>query len=109
MPRLKPRFVASSDEASFHGAGDPRPSDVADYIREYSPNAALRVRSAILDALQDLVLFPEVGRRQKTEGVRKLVTRRYAYLIYYTLDRNADEIVVLTIQHSARAREHEDA
>jgi len=42
--------------------------DIADYIRERSPNASLRVRAAILDSLQDLVLFPEAGRRQTIEG-----------------------------------------
>ena len=67
------------------------------------------VRAAILVSLQDLVLFPEAGRRQTIEGVRKLVTRKYSYLIYYGFDRSADEIVILTIQHSAREREYEDA
>jgi toxin ParE1/3/4 len=83
--------------------------DIADYIREHNPNASLRVRAAILDSLQDLVLFPEAGRRQTIEGVRKLVTRKYSYLIYYGLDRSSDEIIILTIQHSAREREYEDA
>jgi addiction module RelE/StbE family toxin len=83
--------------------------DIADYIRERNPNAALRVRAAILDSLQNLVLFPESGRRQKLENVRKFVTRKYSYLIYYSLDQTSDEIVILTIQHSARDREHEDA
>jgi toxin ParE1/3/4 len=83
--------------------------DIADYIRERNPNAALRVRAAILDSLQDIVLFPEAGRRQTIEGVRKLVTRKYSYLIYYGFDRGADEIVILTIRHSAREREYEDA
>jgi toxin ParE1/3/4 len=82
---------------------------IADYIRERSPNASLRVRAAILDSLQDLVLFPEAGRRQTIEGVRKFVTRKYSYLIYYDLDQSADAIVILTIQHSAREREFEDA
>jgi toxin ParE1/3/4 len=82
--------------------------DIADYIRERNPNASLRVRAAILESLQDLVLFPEVGRRQKLEGVRKFVTRKYSYLVYYTLDLIAEEIVILTIQHPAREREHED-
>jgi toxin ParE1/3/4 len=50
--------------------------EIADYIRERNPAAALRVCAAILNSLQNLVLFPEVGRRQKLEGVRKLVTRR---------------------------------
>jgi toxin ParE1/3/4 len=83
--------------------------DIGDYIRERSPNASLRVRACILDSLQDLVMFPEAGRRQTIEGVRKFVTRKYSYLIYYGFDRSADEIVILTIQHSAREREYEDA
>jgi toxin ParE1/3/4 len=53
--------------------------------------------------------WPEIGRRQTVEGVRKLVTRRYPYLVYYTWDESADEIVVLTIQHPARERIYEDA
>jgi plasmid stabilization system protein ParE len=83
--------------------------DIADYIRERNPNASLRVRAAILDCLQDLVLFPEAGRRRTIEGVRKFVTRKYSYLIYYVLDQSVDEIIILTIQHSAREREYEDA
>jgi plasmid stabilization system protein ParE len=83
--------------------------DIADYIRERNPAAALRVRAAILDSLRNLVLFPEIGRRQTVEGVRKLVTRKYPYLVYYTVDQAAAEIVILTIRHPAREREHEDA
>ncbi len=37
-------------------------------------------------------------------GVRKLVTRRYPYLVYYTCDLAADEIIVIAIQHPARER-----
>jgi plasmid stabilization system protein ParE len=83
-------------------------AEIADYIRQRSPKAALRVRTAILESLQDLVLFPELGRRQTIEGVRKLVTRRYSYLVYYSLDQSGDEIVILTIQHAARERQYED-
>lgn len=82
--------------------------EIADYIRKRNPAAALRVRAAILDSLQNLVLFPEVGRRQTVEGV---LARdwQYPYLVYYTFDRNSEEIVVVSIRHSAREREHEDA
>ena len=59
--------------------------------------------------LQNLLLFPHVGRKQKAEGVRKFVTRKYAYLIYYTVDEAAEEIVILNVKHPARRREHEDA
>jgi toxin ParE1/3/4 len=80
---------------------------LADYIRSQNPAAAQRVRGAIYESMQDLILFPYIGRRQKTEHVRKLVTRRYLYLIYYTIDADAQEIVILNVKHPAR--EHEDA
>ncbi len=82
---------------------------IAAYVREQNPQAALRVRAAILESLQNLVQFPHIGRPQTVEGVRKLVTRRYPYLVYYTADDEADEIVILAIQHPAREREHSDA
>ena len=66
------------------------------------------MRAAILESLQNLVLFPQVGRQQKVEGVRKLVTRRYPYLVYYSADASAEEIIIITIQHPAREREHSD-
>ena len=83
-------------------------NSIADYIRERNPEAALRVRAAIFESLQLLLLFPRIGRPQRVEGVRKLVIHRYPYLIYYTIDQAADEIVVLAIKHPAREREHFD-
>jgi plasmid stabilization system protein ParE len=82
---------------------------VADYIREHNPAAAERVRAAIYESLQDLVLFPRAGRPQQTSGVRKFITRKYAYLVYYTVDDSAEEIIVLNIKHPAQRRQHEDA
>lgn len=82
--------------------------EITDYIHDRNPAAAQRVRSAIYESLQNLILFPRVGQRQKTPGVRKLVTRKYPYLVYYTVDEAAGEIVILNVKHPARRREHED-
>jgi plasmid stabilization system protein ParE len=82
---------------------------IADYIRERNPAAAQRVRAAIYESLQDLLMFPHVGRVQQTEGVRKFVTHKYAYLVYYTVDYEAEEVVILNVKHPAQRREHEDA
>jgi toxin ParE1/3/4 len=84
-------------------------TDIADYLRVRSPSGAVRVRAAIYASLEQLLLFPFLGRRQQTEGVRKLVTRRYSYLVYYTVDTAHDEIVILNVKHSAQDREHADA
>jgi len=36
------------------------------------------------------------------------MTRRYAYLVYYTVDDANGEIRILTIQHPAQEREFSD-
>ena len=77
-------------------------SEIADYIRVANPAVAELVRASILDSLQIIAGFPGIGRVQSTEGVRKLVTRRYKYLVYYTTDESADEVVTLSIRHGAR-------
>ncbi|MFD2181166.1 type II toxin-antitoxin system RelE/ParE family toxin [Rhodoplanes azumiensis] len=83
-------------------------SGIAEYIRSHDPPAALRVRDAILDSIRTLALFPRAGRRQSVAGVRKLVTRKFPYLIYYSVHGATGDIVVLTVRHPARRREHED-
>jgi len=83
-------------------------ADIADYIHQQSPQAALRVRAAILESLQHLVLFPKIGRKQRVAGIRKLVTRRYPYLVYYTADDGAEEVVIVAIRHPARERTYSD-
>jgi toxin ParE1/3/4 len=93
--RLTPRAVADIAE-------------IADYINVHNPEAAQRVRSTLYGAMRRLILFPRLGRPQRTEGVRKLVTSRFSYLIYYTLTEHADEIVILSVRHAARQREHTD-
>jgi toxin ParE1/3/4 len=83
-------------------------AEIAEYLRTRSPSAALAVRDAILRSLQNLTLFPTIGRPQDVTGVRKLVTPKYRYLVYYMIDESAEEIVILTIQHPARRREYRD-
>ena len=83
-------------------------AEAAEYLRTRNPAAALAVRGAILRSLQTLTLFPAIGRPQGAEGVRKLVTPKYRYLVYYMIDEEAEEIAILTIQHPARSREFQD-
>jgi toxin ParE1/3/4 len=61
--RFTPRAIADIEE-------------IADYVRARNPAAAQRVRAAIYEGLQNLILFPYIGRQQKAEGVRKLLTRK---------------------------------
>jgi plasmid stabilization system protein ParE len=60
------------------------------------------VRTAILATLQIVIDLPYAGRLQMTEDVRKIAVRRYPHLVYYRVDEDVEEIIVLAIQHSAR-------
>ena len=82
---------------------------IADYLRERNPAASKRVRAAIHESLQDLILFPYSGRPQRTKGVRMFITHKYRYLVYYTIDEVADEIVIVSVRHPSQRREHEEA
>ena len=46
-------------------------AEIADYIQAQNPSAARSVRAAIYDSLQNLILFPEVGRRQRRRAYEK--------------------------------------
>ena len=81
---------------------------IADYIRTRNPAAALAVRQAILGSLQSVAMFPEIGRQQSVEGVRQIHHPQISLLDLLHRGREAEEIVVLTIQHPARRREYSD-
>lgn len=38
-----------------------------------------------------------------------MVTRKYAYLVYYTVNDIAGEIAILAVKHPAQQREHDDS
>ena len=39
-------------------------------------------------------------------GPREFVTRQCAYLVYYTVDDAAEEIIILSVKHPAQRRQH---
>lgn len=83
-------------------------ASIGDYLSERNPAAARRVRASIVGTLQILTQFPEAGRQQKVEGVRKIVVRPYPYVIYYSVSGSSGEIYIIAIQHAAQERDYED-
>jgi toxin ParE1/3/4 len=80
---------------------------ISAYLRGRNPQGAKEVRADILRCLKLLLLFPQIGRELKASKVRRLVTRKYGYMIYYTVAESTEEIMILTIQHPARDRTHQ--
>ncbi len=73
------------------------------YLTERSPQGARNVQLAMQTTFTQLTDFPNLGRRQRTAGVRKIGVGRYPYNVYYAVDDRAGEVVVLSIRHTSRA------
>jgi toxin ParE1/3/4 len=73
------------------------------YLVVRSPLGARNVQLAMQATFAQLTDFPGLGRRQRTAGLRKLGVGRYPYNIYYSVDEQAGEVVILSVRHTSRA------
>jgi plasmid stabilization system protein ParE len=69
------------------------------------PTAAADVATAIEATVARLSSFPRLGVETDLAGVRMMVARPYAYLIFYAIEK--DVLVVRNIRHPSRKRPHE--
>ncbi|NDE91195.1 MAG: type II toxin-antitoxin system RelE/ParE family toxin [Alphaproteobacteria bacterium] len=80
--------------------------EISRYLKQKNPSVSLKIRHLLFEAMHRLTLFPMSGSEQ-ISGVRRLITYKYRYLIYYRVDSEAKHIEIITIQHSSRDREFE--
>ena len=74
------------------------------YIHERNRTAAAAVVErikAVATLLQD---FPEAGHLTDEPSVRMFPTVRYPYLVFYTINPDDAEIVILHVRHGAQER-----
>ena len=71
-----------------------------DYIAEHNPAAAARLEQRIIDATDQLVEHPHLGRAGRVPGTRELVVARTPYIVVYEIDR--DVVRILRVLHTAQ-------
>jgi len=71
--------------------------EIRDYLLPISPRGAESVRRAIVETIDLLAQYPNVGRETDIVGVRVRPFVRYPYLIYHAV--RGDEVVVLHIRY----------
>ena len=76
------------------------------FLAEENPNAARRIVTILVDAIQSIEIFPERGRPTATRGVRELVVPfgRSGYVLRYAYSTERDEVVVLRIAHGREGK-----
>ena len=71
-----------------------------DYIAEHNPAAAVRLEQRIIDATDQLVNHPQLGRAGRVPGTRELVVARTPYIVIYEIDGSI--VRILRVLHCAQ-------
>lgn len=74
-------------------------ADIYEYIREFDPDAALRMDRRFEMAANRLALFPMLGRAGAVSGTREFIPHPNYRMVYEIL---GDEIWILALIHVAR-------
>ncbi|MBN9022928.1 MAG: type II toxin-antitoxin system RelE/ParE family toxin [Rhizobiales bacterium] len=78
--------------------------EILDWIAQDSPRTADRVVGRILDSVERLGRFPEMGRNGRDPGTREWVVPGLPYIAVYELRPEMDELVVIAVFHGAKDR-----
>ena len=74
------------------------------WIAQHRPRAARQVIDRILNSVELLGLFPDLGHAGRLSGTYEWVVGGLPYIIVYTLDRDAGEVAIIAIFHSSQNR-----
>ena len=72
------------------------------FIRERSPASARSVAQRILHRARFLRDFPFSGKETQVAGVHRLVVVNYPYVILYEIHQSDDEVLIVSVRHTAR-------
>lgn len=70
------------------------------YISADNPKAAERVINRMIEAADQLIDFPMMGRTGRKVGTRELIIPKYPYLMVYRL--TAAKIIVIAVAHQSK-------
>ena len=71
-----------------------------DYIGDRNLPAALKIKEKLKTATDNLLIYPEIGKKGRCEGTRELVVSGTPVIIVYTITQQ--EIFIVSILHNAQ-------
>jgi toxin ParE1/3/4 len=77
--------------------------NISQHIAEDNPEAALKTARSIFSRIEELVTFPNRGRKGREEGTRELVLSPLPYIVVYRV-LPSEAIQILRIWHGAQQR-----
>jgi len=73
---------------------------VYDYLSEHAPARADAIVDRILDGIDALAQFPNLGRQGRLNGTRELVITGTPFIVFYRLRKS--QVEILGVLHAAR-------
>ena len=73
---------------------------IRQYIADDNPTAAIRIVRAIVERIDTLTSFPNLGRPGRVDGTRELAIAGTPFIVAYR--STADVIFVIRVLHGAR-------
>jgi toxin ParE1/3/4 len=73
-----------------------------EYLREQAASVARDFADNIEQAIKELLEHPLSAEETEKRDVRRKYVRRFRYAIFYAVDHEANELVLLHIRHTAR-------
>ena len=70
-------------------------STVRDYIAQDSPDSAAQIATKIVDGVEQLTTYPNLGRPGRIPGTRELVVSGTPYVIPYRIRGNRIELIAV--------------
>lgn len=78
--------------------------NIYDWIARDSPRFALRVIERILASVDNVAVFPGIGRPGHEPGLLEWPVPQLPYTVSYQIDRLADVLTVVAVFHQAQDR-----
>ena len=78
---------------------------IFEYITARNPAAAHRVMARIRRSIDLLADFPLSSKASEIPGIREMPIVRYPYIVFYTIDHAAQEVIILRVGHTSQEPE----
>lgn len=74
--------------------------DEADYIAQDNPKAAHDLMTHVFNSVNQLVIYPNLGKAGRVFGTRELIITGFPYIIPYRV--KSDAVEILRVFHTSR-------
>jgi toxin ParE1/3/4 len=81
---------------------------IFEFVTARNPTAALRIMimTRIKRSIDLLADFPRSAKASEVPDIREMPIVRYPYIVFYTVDDAAQEVIILRVRHTSQDPDH---